>query len=81
VASTTVLLRQRTHGTEAARILDRLESVTGLGGERVEGGRSYDLGESDLIVAMASIRGHLDSISATWPMHVQLEVDPKLSGD
>jgi hypothetical protein len=77
VANTTVVVRQLTNGTEAAEILDRLESVIGLSGERVEGGRSYDLGENDLIIAMASIRWHLDAISATWPSHVQIDVAPE----
>lgn len=76
MATTTVFVRQLTTGTEAAEILDRLEGAIGLAGEHVEGGRSYDLGESDLIIAMASIRWHLDAISATWPSHVRIDVAP-----
>ena len=72
---TTVVIRKLTNGTEADRILDQLEDATGLHGERVEAGRSYDLSESkDLIIAMTSIKGQLDAISDTWSVHLELDL-------
>jgi hypothetical protein len=76
VPTTTVVVRQLTNGTEGERILDQLESVTGLHGERVEAGRRYDLSDSrDLVIAMASIKGQLDAISDEWPIHLEIDVD------
>ncbi len=75
--STTVVIRKLTKGTEATRILDQLESVIGLSGERVEDGRRYDLSDDDLIIAMASINGQLDEISDTWATHLEIEVFPE----
>jgi hypothetical protein len=73
--ATTIVARKLTTGSEAERILDQLERVTGLHGEHVEGGRRYNLSETkDLIIAMASLKGHLDEISATWPTHVTIGV-------
>ena len=76
VADVTLALRKRTHGSEPDRILDQLELVTGLHGEHVEGARRYNLDESrDLLIAMASIKGHLDEISDTWPTHLSIDVE------
>ncbi len=75
IVATTVFIRQLTNGTEANRILDALEAVTGLHGEPVEGGRSYNLDDSrDFVIAMASIKGQLDAISDTWPIHLGMDV-------
>jgi hypothetical protein len=74
--ATTVVVRKLTDGTEADFILDQLERITGLHGERFDGGRRLDLTDSkDLVIAMASIRGQLDAISDTWPIHLGLELD------
>jgi hypothetical protein len=76
VGTTTVVMTKRTDGSEAERILDQLESVTGLHGKRVGGTRRYDLDESkDLIIAMASIKGQLDEISASWPAHIGIDIE------
>jgi hypothetical protein len=76
VAITAVVIRKRTEGAEADQILDRLEAVTGLNGERAEGARRYGLGESrDLVIAMASIRGQLEEISSTWQTHLELDLE------
>jgi hypothetical protein len=72
----TVVFRKRTTGTEAERILDQLETITGLHAEEVGGTRRYNLDESkDLLIAMASIKGHLNEISDTWPTHLELDVE------
>jgi hypothetical protein len=72
----TILIRQLGSGAEGARILDRLESATGIHGERVEGGRRYDMDASrDLVVAMASITAHLDAITDAWRTYIQIDVD------
>jgi hypothetical protein len=77
VATTTVFIRTRAKDDEAERILDRLESLTGLHGARADAGRSYDLTEArDLVIAMASIKGQLDAISDAWPSHLEIDIDP-----
>jgi hypothetical protein len=73
--TTTVTFRRLTNGTEGETILDQLETATGLHGERVDAGRRYDLSDSrDLMIAMASIKGQLDTISASWPIHLEIDV-------
>ncbi len=72
----TVVIRVLGPVAEAERILDELELVTGLHGERVEVGRSYDLTEAkDLMIAMASIRDSSTLISATWPTWLGSKLD------
>jgi hypothetical protein len=76
VAELTVVFRKRTTGAEAERILDQLEIITGLHAEQVEGARRYNLDESkDVLIAMASIKGHLDAISGAWPTHLELDIE------
>ena len=71
-----VVIRRISDSAQADAILDRLEAITGLYGERIEGGRRYDLtGSRDWLIAIASIRAQLAEIASDWEHHLDLRFE------
>jgi hypothetical protein len=69
-----VVIRKYAGDGEAERLLDELELIVGLHGEPVDDGRRYDLTESrDWVIAIASMEGQLEKISAAWRDHLRFE--------
>ena len=71
--STTVVIRQLTTGSEAARILDALDSAVDAPSDKLSNGRRYSIDEvTNRVAAVAYLEAHLDRISTTWPTHVTI---------
>jgi hypothetical protein len=75
VATTTVVVRQLTNGTEATRILDALDAAIEYPSDHLSNGRRYTLSARmplDRKLATALLEVELDKISGTWPTHVSI---------
>ena len=75
MATTTVVVRKVTSGTEADRILDALDAAVDLPSDRLSNGRRYTLRarqQADRSDAVVSLKAELDKISPTWPIHVAI---------
>ena len=74
--SEVVVIRVMSGEAEAEPLLDRLEVLMGLRGERVPGGRRYDLSDTkDWLIAVASMRAHLEEVDPEWERHLDLQVN------
>jgi hypothetical protein len=75
VATTTVVVRKVTSGTEAERILDALDAAVELPSDRLSQGRRYTLRERmqvERASAVTTLEGELEKISPTWSTHVTI---------
>jgi hypothetical protein len=75
VATTTVVVRKITNGTEAERILIALDGAVDLPSDRLSNGRRYTFRERKQVhraAAVATVEAELDKISGTWPSHVAI---------
>ena len=75
MATTTVVVRKVTSGTEAERILDALDAAIDLPSDRLSNGRRYTFRareQADRADAVSSLKEELDKISTTWPTHVAI---------
>jgi hypothetical protein len=75
VPTATVVVRQLTNGTEAARILDALDAAVDLPSDRLSNGRRYTLRErtqTDRAGFVSTLEAELDKISDSWPIHVTI---------
>jgi hypothetical protein len=75
MATTTVVVRKVTDGTEAERILDALDAAVELPSDRLSAGRRYALPgrvQMDRPSAVAALKGELEKISPTWSNHVTI---------
>ena len=71
-----VVIRVISGEAEAEALLDRLELIMGLPGERVPGARRYDLsGTRDWLIAVASMRAHLEELDPEWERRLDLQVN------
>jgi hypothetical protein len=69
----TVVVRQLTSGSEAARILDELDAAIEAPSDRLSTGRRYSFdGVADREVAIALLESELDRIDGAWPTHVAI---------
>jgi hypothetical protein len=69
-----VVILKRTNGTEAERILDDLERLIEVAGERFEGGRRFTLlSAADWDAAASSLMAKLNAVSDTWPIHLSIQ--------
>jgi hypothetical protein len=75
MATTTVVVRKITSGTEADQILDALDAVIDLPSDRLSNGRRYTFRQrqqAERADAVSSLKSELDKISPTWPTHVRI---------
>ena len=75
MATTTVVVRKLTTGSEADRILDALDAAVELPSDRLSHGRRYMFRERvqvDRAKAVATLKEELDEISPTWSTHVTI---------
>jgi hypothetical protein len=75
MATTTVVVRKVTAGTEAERILDALDAAVELPSDRLSHGRRYTLRDRqqvDRASAVATLEEELAKISPTWSTHVTI---------
>jgi hypothetical protein len=75
VATTTVVVRAITTGTESERILDALDAAVELPSDRLSTGRRYTFRErqrADRASAVATLEAELDKISGSWQVHVTI---------
>ena len=75
MATTTVVVRQLTNGTEATRILDALDALMEVPSDRLSDGRRYTVStrmQTSREDAVALLERELDQISDTWSEHVAI---------
>jgi hypothetical protein len=75
VATTTVVVRKLTSGTEADRILDALDAAVDLPSDRLSNGRRYTFRarqQADRADVVSSLTTELEKISPTWSVHVAI---------
>jgi hypothetical protein len=75
VATTTVVVRAITTGSESERILDALDTVVDLPSDRLSTGRRYTFRERQQpgrASAVAALEAELDKIDGTWRVHVTI---------
>ena len=74
--SEALVIRIISRGSEAEDLLDRLEVLMGLRAERVPDGRRYDLSDTkDWLIAVASMRVHLEEMDPDWERHLDIQVN------
>jgi hypothetical protein len=75
MASTTVVVRHRTDGPEAQRLLDALDAALEMPSDRLSSGRRYTVitrTRTDRETAVATLKAELDRISDAWHTHVEI---------
>ena len=76
MASTTVVVRHRTDGPEATRLLDALDAALEMPGDRLSSGRRYTVSSrtrTERAEAVEVLKAELDRISDAWHAHVEIK--------